>query len=181
MSEKGPLQSMTDFADFVRQYQDMVYSTALRITADRGDAEDIAQETFLQAHKWYGSLEQNPGAGGWLKKTARNLALNHVTRYRRRFVFFDFGSGEREEGGAATDGDSGEWLYERADLVKQALLDLPQAFRVPLVLYYYEDMDYAEIARSLKVSLAKVKTDIMRGRQRLREIIDRLERDHAAD
>jgi len=170
---------MTDFSDFVRQYQDMVYSTALRITADRGDAEDIAQETFVQAHKWYGSLAESPGAGGWLKKTARNLALNHVTRYRRRFRFF----GSWEDDGpqvAADDSDRGEWLYEQVALVKQALLDLPQAFRVPLVLYYYEDMDYAEIARSLKVSLAKVKTDILRGRRRLKEIINGLEAGHAA-
>ena len=163
---------MTDFAGFVRQYQDMVFSTALRITADRGDAEDIAQETFLQAHRWYGSLADSPGAGGWLKKTARNLALNHVTRYRRRFVFLGFGSAEGELEMETGDRDEEQWLHDQVHLVKQALLELPRKFRVPLVLYYYEDMDYAQIAAALRVSLAKVKTDIMRGRRRLRQIIE---------
>jgi RNA polymerase sigma-70 factor (ECF subfamily) len=169
---------MTDFTQFVRQYQDMVFSTALRITADRGDAEDIAQDAFLQAHRWYGSLKDSPEAGGWLRRTARNLALNHVTRYRRRFVFVGSGSDEGELEGEAADGDTGQWLYDQVHLVKQALLELPRKFRVPLVLYYYEDMGYAQIAAALKVSLAKVKTDIMRGRRRLRQIIDRLETEH---
>jgi len=123
----------------------------------------------------FAALVGGEQAAGWLRTTARNLALNHVTRYRRRFSFLSFGSGAGERDLAASADDEAEWLYDRVARVKQALLELPRKFRLPLVLYYYEDMDYARIAAALGVSLAKVKTDIMRGRRRLRQLVDRLE------
>ncbi|MFM8336095.1 MAG: RNA polymerase sigma factor, partial [Opitutaceae bacterium] len=77
-----------DFTVFMRSYQDMVFSTAARITANDAQAEDIAQEVFLRAYRDFAQLSASPSAGGWLKTVATNLALNHVTRYRRRWRFF---------------------------------------------------------------------------------------------
>lgn len=169
---------MSDFSHFVRQYQDMVFSTALRLTADRGDAEDIAQETFLKAHRAFASLAGRPEAGGWLRTTARNLALNHVTRYRRRFVFVGSGADSAALEPEPAEADASAWLYDQTEWLKRALLDLPRKFRVPLVLYYYEGMDYAGIAAALGISLPKVKTDILRGRRRLRQMLEQLEGHH---
>jgi len=68
----------------MRSYQNMVYSTAVRLTGDRAQAEDISQEVFLRAHDHYATLRTSPSAGGWLKTVATNLSLNHLQRYRWR-------------------------------------------------------------------------------------------------
>ena len=117
-----------------------------------------------------------PTAGGWLKRVATNLSLNHLSRYRARWRFFSElggarGEEEEREVEFAAPGDLGEELA-RADahaLVEQALQTLPTAQRVPLVLYHLEGLRYEEIAVRLNVSLAKVKTDIFRGREALRK------------
>jgi RNA polymerase sigma-70 factor (ECF subfamily) len=156
---------------FVRNYQNMVFSTAMRLLANQTEAEDIAQEVFLKAYERYADLRDSPTVGGWLKKVATNLCLNHLSRYRARWSFFSelrAGGGEDEERElefAAPDN-----LEEDCrEIVDQALQSLPTAQRVPLVLYHLEGLRYEEIAAKLKVSLGKVKTDIFRARAALRK------------
>src|SRR5881396_541009 len=82
---------MTDaqqFEAFMRNYQNMVFSTALRLTANAAEAEDIAQEVFLKAYERFADLRGSPTAGGWLKTVATNTSLNHLSRYRSRWTFF---------------------------------------------------------------------------------------------
>src|SRR5262245_18323634 len=76
------------FELFMRNYQDMVFSTAFRLLGNESDAQDIGQEVFLKAYRDFASLHANPSAGGWLKTVTRNLCLNHLTRYRARWQFF---------------------------------------------------------------------------------------------
>src|SRR5262249_48516288 len=77
-----------DFATFMRSYQNMVFTTAARLTGDDAQAEDISQEVFLKAHEHFAMLATSPTAGGWLKTVTRNLSLNHLQRYRKRWAFF---------------------------------------------------------------------------------------------
>ena len=72
----------------MRAYQDMVYSTASRLTGNEAQAEDISQEVFVRAYEHFSDLRGSATAGGWLKTVATNLALNHLNRYRRRWRFF---------------------------------------------------------------------------------------------
>ena len=72
----------------MRAYQDMVFSTAARLAGNDGQAEDIAQEVFLRAYEHFGDLRTSPTAGGWLKTVATNLALNYLSRYRKRWRMF---------------------------------------------------------------------------------------------
>src|SRR5437762_6559475 len=94
---------MTDaqqFEVFMRNYQNMVFSTAMRLTANQSEAEDISQEVFLKAYERFGNLRDSPTAGGWLKTVATNMSLNHLSRYRARWTFFSdlfSGSGEGTE------------------------------------------------------------------------------------
>src|SRR3954462_4831549 len=74
-----------DFTTFMRNYQDMVYSTAARVIGNQTQAEAIAQEVFIQAHEHFATLRSTPSAGGWLKTVATNLSLNHITRYKKRW------------------------------------------------------------------------------------------------
>jgi RNA polymerase sigma-70 factor (ECF subfamily) len=170
---------MTDaqqFEVFLKNYQNMVFSTAMRLVANTAEAEDISQEVFLRAFERYGDLAGDPRAGGWLKTVAINLSLNHLSRYRARWSFFSEilhrdPAGEEAEIQFAAPDDVEEDLAvsERRRMVEQALRQLPSAQRAPLVLFHMEGMKYEEIAVKLGVSLGKVKTDISRGREALRQ------------
>jgi RNA polymerase sigma-70 factor, ECF subfamily len=164
------------FVPFMHAYQDMVYSTVVRLLGHDAQAEDIAQEVFLKAYENFGMLQESATAGGWLKTVATNLSLNHLSRYRKRWRLF---SEMRREGDDESsdqppvDVAVPDTLFEevaadeRAATVEAALAKLPDQQRIALVLYHFEEMPYADIARRLDVSLAKVKIDIMRGRNAL--------------
>jgi RNA polymerase sigma-70 factor, ECF subfamily len=166
----------TEFTTFMRAYQDMVFSTAVRLTGSDAPAEDIAQETFLRAYENFAHLRCSPTAGGWLKTVTTNLALNHLTRYRKRWRFFSelkTDDAEEDPVGLAYDSAVPNTLLEhlsseqRRALIDDALRRLPEHQRVALVLYHFEDFSYQEIAARLHASLAKVKTDIHRARAAL--------------
>lgn len=176
-------QSVTappDFTTFMRNYQDMVYSTAVRLIGNETQAEDIAQDVFIKAHEHFDNLRTSPTAGGWLKTVATNLSINHIQRYKKRWSFFsdlvhhDDEGGEKEVEFAAPDTFfSGVDSGERREWVERALERLPDHQRIPLVLYHFEDLPYEDIARKTGVSLSKVKTDILRGREALAKILTR--------
>ncbi len=160
----------------MRNYQNMVFSTAMRLVANEAEAQDIAQEVFLKAYERFAELKDSPTIGGWLKTVATNMSLNHVTRYRSRWSFFSemFTGGSEEEERelqfeAPEDLEEDLARADRHELVEKALQKLPPAQRVPLVLYHLEGLRYEEIAAKLNVSLGKVKTDIFRGREALRK------------
>jgi RNA polymerase sigma-70 factor, ECF subfamily len=169
---------MTDaaaFEAFVREYQDMVYAVAVRLLGNPAEAEDAAQTVFLKAFERFGQIRTSPAAAGWLKTVATNVCLNHLSRYRARWRFFSELDGEDgtsfesglEDATPAAAGSVMELKEEQAAL-EGALRRLPDHQRVPLVLYHFEDRSYQDIAGLLGVSLAKVKTDIHRGREALR-------------
>jgi RNA polymerase sigma-70 factor (ECF subfamily) len=170
--------SSIEFTTFMRAYQDMVFSTAARLAGDDAQAEDISQEVFLKAYENFAHLRTSPAAGGWLKTVATNLTLNHLTRYRKRWRLFSEMRPTGEEGGSMADPPEAELPLPDtllADLgteqqraaIDSALRRLPTHQRLPLVLYHFEDLSYEEIAVRLRVSLAKVKTDIRRARAAL--------------
>ena len=170
---------MTDaerFEAFVREYQHMVFATSVRLLGSPTEAEDIAQTVFLRAYERFAAIERSPTAAGWLKTVTTNLCLNHLARYRARWQFFsemEPGPGDWEPFeatiAAAVSGPETVDTAELQERLERALQGLPDHQRVPLVLFHFEDMSYQEIASSLGVSLAKVKTDIHRGREGLKK------------
>src|SRR5512132_2008671 len=170
MTESDPFEA------FVREYQDMVFATAVRLLANPAEAEDIAQTVFLRAFERFASIVASPTAAGWLKTVATNLCLNHLSRYRARWQFF----GELDRPGedetyasklaAPPPGDALE-RASRGERLERAVQTLPDHQRVPLVLFHFEDMTYKEIAATLGISLAKVRTDIHRGREALKRAL----------
>jgi RNA polymerase sigma-70 factor, ECF subfamily len=177
------VQTSAEFVTFMHAYQDMVFSTAARLTGNDTQAEDIAQEVFLKAYENFDRLRGSPTAGGWLKTVATRLTLNHLSRYRRRWRFFselrsnaeeddselEFSAHDPNPDAIISDIDTDQ----RHALIEQALRELPEHQRVPLVLYHFEEMPYLDIAKQLQVSLPKVKTDIQRARSALAKILAR--------
>jgi len=171
-----------DFEAFVRRFEDMVFATAVRLLGNHTEAEDVAQTVFLKAFERFGQLADSPAVAGWLKTVTTNLCLNHLSRYRSRWRFFgDLRRDEADSSSPAADETVLDTLaadapfdMERAEdleRLERALAGLPAHQRVPLVLFHYEDRPYQEIAALLGVSLAKVKTDIHRGREALKRVL----------
>jgi RNA polymerase sigma-70 factor (ECF subfamily) len=162
-----------NFETFMRAYQNMVFSTAVRLLGNDAEAQDIAQEVFLKAYQRFAELSQSPTVGGWLKTVTTNLCLNHLSRYRARWRFFsEMLSHEGED--ETLDLPAPDTMGDKVDeadyrrLLEEALQKLPTSQRVPLVLFHFENLTYEEIAAKLRISLSKVKTDIFRGREALR-------------
>ena len=165
----------------MRAYQDLVFSTAVRITGSAAQAEDIAQEVFIKAYASFDVLRASETAGGWLRTVARNLSLNYATRYRRRWRLFSEMGGDEDDSEAdfqdslpAPDSPDEASGAQRSAVIEEALSGLPEHQRLPLVLYHFEEMPYEEIATRLKISLAKVKVDIHRGRAALAKALTRV-------
>jgi RNA polymerase sigma-70 factor, ECF subfamily len=169
----------------MQAYQDMVFSTAARLTGNDAQAQDLAQETFLKAYEHFEMLRASATAGGWLKTVATNPTLNHLLRHRRRWRLFsdlrraDAGEDESDVSvpeallGCSTPDELLRNVHadERRAIVERALQRLPDHQRLPLVLYHFEEMPYQQIARQLRVSLPKIKTDIMRARLALAKML----------
>jgi RNA polymerase sigma-70 factor, ECF subfamily len=185
MNDESPVQNdpsglgpPADFTTFMRKYQDMVFTTSARLLRNDAQAEDISQEVFIKAHEHFEMLSASPSAGGWLKTVATNLSLNHLQRYRKRWRFFSEMKGADEDA-PEVDFAAPDTFFEGLDAgerrawVEEALGRLPDHQRIPLVLYHFEEMPYDQIARRLGVSLAKVKTDMLRARTALAKILSR--------
>ncbi len=154
-----------EFEMFVRSYQNMVFSVSARIVGNLTDAEDITQEVFIKAYARFNQLRDSGTVGGWLKTVATNLSINHLNRYRTRWRFLS----EHPETIEITTEIERE--SDRKEALELAIRKLPDAQRVPLVLFHFQEMSYEEIAAKLHVSLAKVKSDIHRGRETLKKLV----------
>lgn len=170
---------MTDadeFELFVRRYEDMVFATAVRLLGNASEAEDVAQTVFLRAFERGEAIVRSPAAGGWLKTVTTNLCLNHLSRYRKRWLLFsELPRMEKESDVEAIEALTAvQRDQDRPDdlnAVLRALESLPPHQRVPLVLFHYDGLSYEAIAGRLRVSLSKLKTDMHRGRQVLKRLL----------
>jgi len=169
------LSRSAEFTTFMRAYQDMVFSTAARLVGNDAQAADIAQEVFLRAYEHFSHLRSSETAGGWLKTVATNLTLNHLSRYRKRWRLFSEMRSDSSEQAPEFEANlplpdtllADLDAEQRRTAIDEALRRLPEHQRVPLVLYHFEELSYQDIAARLGASLAKVKTDIRRGRAAL--------------
>ena len=154
--------------EIVRDHSPRVYRLAYRLTGNRQDAEDLAQETFVRVFRSLHTF--TPGTiGGWLHRITTNLFLDQARRKSR--IRFD-GLGEEAEAklpGTAP-GPERSFEYNNLDVDVQAALDgLSPEFRAAIVLCDLEGLSYEEVSEALDVKLGTVRSRIHRGRAMLRE------------
>ncbi len=157
----------------------MVFGLAVRMLGDASEAEDVSQTVFLKAFERFDALSGSDTAPGWLRTVTTNLCLNHLNRYRARWRLFsqrrpggeDARQPDEERIAAPASQDVDLQRSEEQARLERGLRRLPAHQRAPLVLFHFEERSYQEIAALLGVSLAKVKTDMHRGREALRQLV----------
>ena len=157
-----------DFEQLVKQHQSMVFSLALRMTGDRGLAEEIAQDAFLELDRHLKSIEGPEHALFWLRRVTMSRATDALRRRRVRGMDLWVEIEERH-GLPAEDAGVGPRLVSGLGSRLEALLTtLPEAQRAAILLRYQEELTPEEIAKALDAPLATVKSHLQRGLKLLR-------------
>lgn len=145
------------FDDWVRQYSRLLFGIAYWWTGSRSDAEELTQEAFFQAYRSLSSLKDIEAVKGWLVGILRNCY-----------------SQTRRKGQASTHISIDEMLNEphAKDLITDEILSLHQSLkrleehhRLPLVLFYFEDLSYREISHALDIPVGTVMSRLARAKQ----------------
>jgi RNA polymerase sigma-70 factor (ECF subfamily) len=155
------------FAQLVDQYKTPVYNLAYRMLGNAEDAEDAAQETFMRAYAQLRSYDASRKFSSWLLSIAAHYCIDQLRR--RRFAWLPIETV-----------DALDWLWSAKDQPEQTAIDgedrdemrrllhvLPAKYRLVLVLRYWYDMSYAEIATVTHMTEAAVKTRLHRAREML--------------
>jgi RNA polymerase sigma-70 factor (ECF subfamily) len=158
MSHDRPL----DFEQLVDEHQSMVFSLALRMTGDRGLAEEIAQDVFLELDKHLGRLESAEHACFWLRRVTMSRSADGLRRRKVRGM--DLWVEMEDVHGVNTE----ERSSPLGSRLEQLLAALPEPQRAALILRYQEDLSPEEIAAALEAPLATVKSQLQRGLKLLR-------------
>ena len=152
-----------DFEQLVDEHQSMVFSLASRMTGDRGLAEEIAQDVFLELDRNLAKLESAAHACFWLRRVTMSRSTDAMRRRRVRSTDMWI---ELEEGHVASVEEKGS--SPLGARIEQMLATLPEPQRAALVLRYQEDLTPEEIAATLDAPLATVKSQLQRGLKLLR-------------
>jgi RNA polymerase sigma-70 factor (ECF subfamily) len=159
------------FEDEALSYVDSLYGTAMRLTRNAADAEDLVQDTYLKAFRASGQFQRGTNLKAWLFTILHNTFRNRRRDAGRNPIEVDSEVVELAMDHASID-QSPEALLSRAtlDADLQAALDaLPDAFRQAVWLRDVEEFSYAEIARMVGVPIGTVMSRISRGRRLLYE------------
>jgi RNA polymerase sigma-70 factor (ECF subfamily) len=151
-----------DFEQLVDEHQSMVFSLAWRMTGDRGLAEEISQDVFLELDRNMNRIENPQHALFWLRRVTMSRSADALRRRRVRGV--DLWVEIEENHGAPAE----ERSSPLAGRVENLLTTLPEPQRAALVLRYQEDLTPEEIATTLDAPLATIKSNLQRGLKLLR-------------
>jgi RNA polymerase sigma-70 factor (ECF subfamily) len=165
------------FADDALPLMPSLYSAARRLTRNPTDAEDLVSETYLRAYRSYGTFTAGTNLKAWMYRILTNAYISEYRRRQRRPAETDLGDVEHLYLYRRLGGDTASRLGrsvedELASLfteheVKQAVEDLPDYYRLPVLLADVEGFSYAEIAEILEIPIGTVMSRLHRGRKQL--------------
>lgn len=158
------------FGDLVRRHQDRLRASLARLTGSVEEAEDVAQEAFVQAYLKLPSFQRSSRFYTWVYRIAFNLAVSKSRKRRPRVSL----TAVQEAGGAdpTTDapGPTEPLLRnERASLLHAAIAELEEEHRQVIVLREFDDMDYQQIADVIGAPIGTVRSRLFRARAQLRQ------------
>jgi len=165
------------YAALVARYEDLVYTVAVRVIGDEDDARDVAQETFIRAHRALPRFRGDSKFSSWLYRIAVNRALTHLKRNRRRGISVDIDGTNAVESSALDpprQQDPGQRVVDEEFRlsVRSAVAELPPKYRAVVALFYLEERSYKEVTEILGIPMGTLKTHLHRARQLLREKLE---------
>lgn len=167
-----------DFADDAMGLMSSLYSAAMRMTRNPADAEDLVQETYLRAYRGYEGFKAGTNLKAWMYRILTNAYLNDYRKKQRRpaetdleavedlYLYRRLGPDAGRLGRSVEDELAGLFVDHE---VKQAVEDLPDHYRIPILLADVEGFAYAEIAEILDVPIGTVMSRLHRGRKQLQK------------
>ncbi len=164
---RGSGQSGT-FEQVVMPHLDAAYNLARWLVRNTHDAEDIVQESYLRAFKFFGGY-QGGDARAWVLKIVRNTSYSFLEKNRPADVAEEFDEKIHTDGVERPDAEAALLQSDDRRMLREALDELPVNFREVLVLRELEGMSYKEIAEVMGTPVGTVMSGLARGRARLRE------------
>lgn len=166
----------TEFDQLVLDHTDMLYAVALRLTRNVSDAQDLAHNTVVKALRFHDKFREGTYIKAWLLTILRNTFINEYRRKTRHPVFVELTGAEAAPNPLPDPDVTFEPVGERYrdlmelldDEVIQAIDELPDEFRVPVIMADVEDKSYKEIAKAMDCPLGTVMSRLYRGRKLLR-------------
>jgi RNA polymerase sigma-70 factor, ECF subfamily len=169
------------FADEAMEYAPQLYAAALRMTRNQADAEDLVQEAYLRAYRGYGGFTEGTNLRAWLFRILTNAYINTYRARQRRpqetdladvedlYLYRRLGSLDAVLSSRSAEDTLMEMLTD--DEVKRALEELPENFRLPVLLADVEGFSYKEIAEMLDIPIGTVMSRLHRGRKAMQKAL----------
>ena len=157
-------------------HMEALYRTALRMTKNANDAEDLVQEAFTKAYRFWDKFEQGSNCRAWLFKIMTNIFINEYRSKSRAPMAVNVDDiddnylyGQLAQGGSEENPEQLLFAKIFDDDVKKAIEELPDDFRMVVVLSFLEGFSYQEIAEIADLQLGTVKSRLHRGRKLLQK------------
>jgi RNA polymerase sigma-70 factor, ECF subfamily len=175
-----------DFDSQVMPYLDSLYNTAYRMTRSAEDAEDLVQETYFKAYKYYDKFEEGTNLKAWLFKILKNTFINNYRKKKLEPRSVDFAEIEdsferivrRDNSDQPADPEAEFFTGVLDDDVRRALESLPYDYRMVVILADLEDFSYKQIADILDCPVGTVMSRLYRGRKLLEKALLKYARQH---
>ena len=148
-------------------YSKAMYNICYRLTNRQEEAEDMLQESFSYAFRKLGSFRFESSFGAWLKRIVVNTCINHLKKKRVDLVYTE----QQNDPLPENDFVDYEEIRFKVDSVMKVMEKLPEGYRVVFSLYLLEGYDHKEIAQILGVSESTSKSQFLRAKQKIKEML----------
>lgn len=169
------------FAEDVLPLAGVLYSAAMRLTRNSADAEDLVQEAMLRGFRSYGSFTEGTNLRAWMLRILTNAFINRYRARQRRVDETEFGEledlylyrrmGAIESALASRSAEDQLMDVFTDDEVRRAVEELPEAYRLPVLLADVEGFAYKEIAEMLEIPIGTVMSRLHRGRKAMQKAL----------
>jgi len=156
------------YKELYQRYAKAMFNTCLRIVNNITEAEDVLQESFTEAFRNLNGFEYRTSFGGWLKQICINRSINQLKK--RKVTWVDIDGTNIHEAADETMIDESE-IRLKVETVKRSIMALPDGYRTVLTLYLLEGYDHEEIAEILNVAESTTRTQYMRAKQKLLQLL----------